>query len=357
MVTRIIFLTILIAGSIFGYIKYREAKGFETTDDAQLDADISPVTARVSGYIDKVYFTDNQSVKMGDTLVVLDHRDLVIKVKQAEAALENAQAGLGTSRASAYSVSEGANTNTFKIDELNVKLENARHEYERYSAMLNEGSVTQQQYDRVKTEKESLEKQVATASQLQKESNSKTGAANTQIGVSSSIIKQRQVDVDFAKLQLAYSVVLAPFDGIVSKKNALPGQLVQAGQPLCSLVNDQNVWVVANFKETQISKIKEGMNVVVKIDAFPDKKITGKVFSFSSATGSKFSLIPADNASGNYVKVVQRIPVKIILNNEKDELSALKPGMSVYVKVVLNESTDGRPTVPIEKATTEGASR
>lgn len=357
LITRIIFLSILVAGAVYGYMKYRESKGFETTDDAQLDTDISPVTSRVSGYIAKVYFTDNQSVKMGDTLVVLDDRDLAIKVMQAEAALENAQAGLGTTRASAYSVEEGANTSGYKIDELNVRLDNARSEYERYKKMLAEGSVTQQQYDKVKTEMESWEKQVATAKQAQKESSSKTGAANKQIAVANSIIKQRQTDLNYARLQLSYATIVAPFDGIVSKKNALPGQLIQAGQPLCSIVNEKSIWVVANFKETQVSKIKTGMKVQVKVDAFPDKKITGKVVSFSSATGSRFSLIPADNASGNYVKVVQRIPVKIELDKENNELADLKPGMSVYVKVVLGDSSSSGTTEPDEKSTTEGASR
>ncbi|HZV71496.1 MAG TPA: HlyD family secretion protein [Saprospiraceae bacterium] len=352
LITRIIFLSLLVIGSIYGYMKYREAKGYETTDDAQLDTDISPVTARVSGYIDKVYFSDNQSVKMGDTLVLLDNRDLKIKVEQAEAALQNAQAGLGSTKASAYSVEEGGNTSTFKIDELKVRLASAQNEYERYQKMLAEGSTTQQQFDKVKTEKESLERQVETALQFQKESSSKTGAANKQISVAESIIKQRQTDLNYAKLQLSYATIVAPFDGIVSKKNALTGQLIQAGQPLCSMVNDKHIWVVANFKETQISKIKEGMDVAVKVDAFPDKIITGKVLSSSPATGSKFSLIPADNASGNYVKVVQRIPIKIGLNYSDNDLSGLKPGMSVYVKVSLKESTQPESGDPVEKATT-----
>ncbi len=357
LITRIIFLSILAIAAVYGYMKYRESKGYETTDDAQLDTDISPVTSRVSGYIAKVYFKDNQSVKMGDTLVVLDDRDLMIKVEQAEAALLNAQAGLGSSKASAYSVEEGGTTSTFKIDELKVRLESAQRELDRYKKMLEEGSTTQQQYDKVKTDKESLDKQIETAMQFQKESSSKTGAANKQISVAESIIKQRQTDLNYARLQLSYATIVAPFDGIVSKKNALPGQLIQAGQPLCSVVNDKNIWIVANFKETQVNKIKIGMKVQVKVDAFPDKKITGKVASFSSATGSRFSLIPADNASGNYVKVVQRIPVKIELDKENNELADLKPGMSVYVKVVLGESTTSDKTEPLEKSSTEGASR
>lgn len=220
---------------------------------------------------------------------------------------------------------------------MKIRLLNVQKDFERYKNLLAQGTATQQQFDKIQTEKETLEKQIETVQQQQKESNSKTGAANEQVKVGESVIKQRQADLDFAKLQLSYAVITAPFDGIVSKKNAVPGQLIQAGQPLCSIVAVQNLWVVANFKETQIAKMQEGMKVEVEVDAFPERKISGKVTSFASATGSKFSLIPPDNATGNYVKVVQRIPVKIELDKNGDSLKDLKPGMSVFVKIVLYE--------------------
>ncbi len=336
-ISRIILSTVLVVGSVIGFIKYREAQRYETTDDAQLETDITPVSARVSGYIAKVYIADNQLVKKGDTLAVLDDRDLKIKMEQTEAAFENSKESLETSKVSAMSVLEGGGTNIFKIDELKIRLANAQKEFERYKKMLSEGSVTQQQFEKIQTDKETLEKQVEAAQQQQKESNSKTGAANGQVKVAESMVKQRQSDLDFAKLQLSYATVIVPFDGIVSKKNAVSGQLTQAGQPLCSIVAAQNLWVIANFKETQITKMKTGMKVEVEVDAFPDKKITGKLSSFASATGSKFSLIPPDNASGNYIKVVQRIPVKIELDKNNDALKDLKPGMSVYIKVILEE--------------------
>ncbi|MEP6647592.1 MAG: HlyD family secretion protein [Saprospiraceae bacterium] len=357
LITRLIFLVILICAAVYGYIKYREAQRFETTDDAQLDTDISPISSRVSGFIDKVYFTDNQEVKEGDTLIVLDNRDLLIKVEQAEAALENAQAGLSSSKASAFSVEEGTNTSTFRIEELRVRLQSANIEYDRYKKMLSEGSVTQQQFDKVKSEKESWEKQLATSQQTERESTSKSGAANKQISVAASIIKQRQSELEYAQLQLSYATITAPFDGVVSKKSALPGQLIQAGQPLGALVNEKNIWVVANFKETQIGKIREGMSVAIKVDAFPDAKVTGKVASFSSATGSKFSLIPADNASGNYVKVVQRIPVKIEIDKSSSDIPALKPGMSVYVKVSLEGSMQQDGSKNVENPANAGSNK
>ncbi len=336
-ISRIILIAAIVIGSVIGVFKYRDAQKYETTDDAQLVTDIIPLSARVSGYIAKVYITDNQSVKKGDTIVVLDNRDLKIKEEQAEAALENAKASFETAKASAVSVLEGGGTSVFKIDELNIRLANAQKEFDRYKKMIAQGSVTQQQFEKIQTDKEAMEKQIDAALQQQKESNSKTGTANEQVKVAESVIKQRQSDLDYAKLQLSYSIVTAPFDGIVSKKNAVAGQLIQAGQPLCSIVAEQNIWVMANFKETQITKMKTGMKVEVDVDAFPDKKITGKVASFVSATGSMFSLLPPDNATGNYVKVVQRIPVKIELDKDSDGLKELKPGMSVYIKVILEE--------------------
>ncbi len=336
-ISRIILITILIVGSVLSFIKYRESQKYESTDDAQLVTDIIPLSARVPGYIAKVFITDNQLVKKGDTIVVLDDRDLKIKVEQAEAAFENSKASLETAKVNAVSVLEGGGTSVFKIDELNIRLANAQKEFDRYKKMILQGSVTQQQFEKIQTDKETLEKQIAGAQQQQKESNSKTGTANEQVKVAESVIKQRQSDLDYAKLQLSYTIVTAPFDGVVSKKNAVEGQLIQAGQPLCSIVSDQKIWVIANFKETQITKMKAGMKVEIDVDAFPDKKITGKVASFVSATGAMFSLIPPDNATGNYVKVVQRIPVKIELDNNNDGLKELKPGMSVYLKVILEE--------------------
>jgi membrane fusion protein (multidrug efflux system) len=336
-IVRIIFFAVLIIGSGIGIIKYRDSQRYETTDDSQLETDISPVSARVSGYISKVLFADNQNVKKGDTLVMIDDREMQIKVMQAEAALRNAKATMQSTKSNASSVQEGGNTSIYKIDELKIQLVQAKADYERYKELLADKSVTQQQFEKTKTLKESLEKQLDGAQQQQKESNLKTNTANEQIKVAESVVRQRQNDLDYANLQLSYTIITAPFDGIVSKKNGVIGQLVQAGQPLCSIVSEQNLWVIANFKETQINKMKIGMKAEIKVDAFSEKVITGRISSFASATGSKYSLIPADNATGNYVKVVQRIPVKIELDKSNDVLKDLKAGMSVYVKIVIKE--------------------
>jgi membrane fusion protein (multidrug efflux system) len=336
-ITRIILVALLVAGSAFGFYKYRQSMQYETTDDAQLDADISPVTVRISGYVKKVYFKDNQQVKKGDTLVTFDDRDLAIKVLQAEAALQNAMASREVAGSNAASASYVGETGIFKIEEIKIRIVNAQKELDRYKKMAADGSATQQQLDAVQTNKEALDKQLATAEQQLKELNSRTGGANKQVRAAEVQVKQRQADLDFANLQLSYAVVTAPFDGTVSRKNATPGQLIQAGQPLCSIVSDENSWVVANFKETQVHRMRKGMKSFIEIDAFPDKTLTGTVTSFAPATGSKFSLIPPDNATGNYVKVVQRVPVIISLDHDSTTAGILKPGMSVFVKIKLEE--------------------
>ncbi len=334
--SRVIVIVLFGLGTLISVIAYYRCLLYETTDDAQVDTDITSITSRVSGYIAKVQFSDNTFVHAGDTLVILDDRELTLKEAQAEVALENSLAMLNTTRENTRSVQQGGETTDIKIEELHIRLENTTKDFERYKKMYANGSVTQQQFEKIRTEKEALEKQIEAVVQSAKEVDSRIDAAHQQISVSETVVKQRNIDLEFAKLNHSYAYITAPFDGILSKKNAVEGQLIQSGQALCSIISTDNIWVTANFKETQIKEIKEGMAVEINIDAFPDEPINGNVTSFSSATGSKFSLIPPDNASGNYVKVVQRVPVHIDLDKTSQIYKNIKPGMNVFVKVILD---------------------
>lgn len=338
LISRIILGVVVLIGSWYAYVRIKEAANFETTDDAQIEGDISAVTSRIPGYIDKVFIEDNMSVNKGDTLIILDGRDLKIRLDQAQAALENAQANYEVALANASSVKTNSAAPVYRIDELKIRLANAEKEYERYKKLLADGVTTQQHFDKVEADRDALKTQLEAAEQNQLESNSRVVTANEQIKVAESILHQRQVDLDAAKLNYSYAVITAPFSGTVSKKNAVPGQFIQAGQPMCSLIGNSDVWVVANFKETQVGAMKEGMEVEVEVDAFPGEKFKGNIASFSSATGARFSLIPPDNATGNFVKVVQRIPVKIELDHTHPLYQRLKPGMSVYLKVNLKSA-------------------
>lgn len=342
---------LIVCGAWFGISKYNHSLHHEDTDDAQVSADISPVIPRVTGYVLEARVKDNQRVKKGDTLLVLDNRDYVIKVEQAEAALEIAQTNLSnakavTSAARANIATSKASVGTVdaQIEAAKVNLWRASQDFDRYENLIKDHSITQQQYEQASAAKLSAERQVAILqeqkNQASQQSNAvavQSNATASQINVADATIKQKQVDVDAAKLNLSYTVITAPQDGLVSKVNVQPGQVVQAGQALFNIVHSESVWVVANFKETQLDKMKTGQEVVVKVDAYPGHKFLATVASFSPATGSTFALLPPDNASGNFVKVVQRLPVKIEFTDLNDSLvHKLRPGMNVFADVHLD---------------------
>ena len=333
-VVPIILAVLIIAGAIFGIKEYLYYSVHVDTDDAQIDGDISPVVARVGGYVNQIMFEENTRVTEGQVLVRLDESDFKVKLEQAEAGQKGASAGVGVSQSQIAATSANTSTARANIAAAKVKLNLAQKDYDRYANLVKDGSVTQQQFDQAKAEKESAEA-AYTASKDQLEAAVKqVGTTQSQLAVSSNGVSQRQSDVDFAKLQLSYTSIKAPATGIVSKKNVQKGQLVQAGQSLFSIVNEGSLYVTANFKETQMEDIRPGLKVEVEVDAYPDEKVEGEVYNFSPTTGAKGSLLPPDNATGNFVKVVQRIPVKIkITKASKTMLDKIRPGMSVKVSV------------------------
>jgi membrane fusion protein (multidrug efflux system) len=327
---------VLVSAAAFGINKYFYSLHHVDTDDAQVDADISPVLARVSGYVEEIRFEENQHVNKGDTLVKLDDRDLRIKVLQAQAALDNATANISVAKANAGTAQANTATASSNVEAAKIRLWKATQDFNRYENLLKDKAITQQQYDVVKAEKLSAETALESANRQQASSSMQGQATGQQISVAQSVIAQRQADLDYAQLQLNYATITAPASGLASKKNIQVGQFINAGTPLFAIVSDSGVYVVANFKETQLEKMKTGLPAEITADAFPDQGIPGTVYSFSPATGAKFSLLPPDNATGNYVKVVQRIPVKIKLNADKETMEKLRAGMSVNVSVKLN---------------------
>jgi len=232
---------------------------------------------------------------------------------------------------------------TSKATAAKINLWRANQDYERYANLIKDHSITQQQYEQALATKQTAEQQLRILQEQKNQASSQTssvtsqsGATASQIRVASSVISQRQVDVDEARLNLSYAIITAPSDGLVSKVNVQAGQFLQAGQSLFSIVLNDDLWVVANFKETQFDKMKIGQRVLVHVDAFPEHDFEAKLASFSPATGARFALLPPDNASGNFVKVVQRLPVRIEFANANDSLvKQLRPGMNVNVDVNL----------------------
>jgi len=347
----IILILMILLGGWFGITKYIYAQHHEDTDDAQIEADIVPVIPRVTGYVKEVRVKDNQMVKKGDTLIILDDRDLKINLDQAEAALATAKSNVDASRANTQAARSGiaasrggVSTIDAQIAAAQINLTRATQDFNRYQNLIQDHSITQQQFEQAQATKDLAEKQLQILAQQKNQASSQTGVVTSQskatgetIAVAESMVKQREVEVEDAKLKLSYTIITAPDNGRVSRVNLQEGQLLQAGQSTFDIVHSKDIWVVANFKETQLSKMAVGQKVVMHADAFPSHDFNGELSSFSPATGAKFSLLPPDNASGNFVKVVQRLPVKIVFTDKSDSLlQRLRPGMNVVVDVHLN---------------------
>lgn len=337
-VIPIILGVLILLGAIFGTKAYIYYSKHVDTDDAQIDGDISPVVARVGGYVQDIKFEENTRVNEGDVLVTLDDRDYKIKLEQAMAGQKGANAGVGVSESQIAATAANTSTAKANIEAAKVKLNLAQKDYDRYLNLVKDGSVTQQQFDQAKAQKESAQAAFTAANDQYNAAVKQVGTTQSQLAVSNTGVTQRQADVDFAKLQLSYTEIKAPTSGIVSKKNIQKGQLIQPGQSLFSIVNDNSIYITANFKETQLEDIKTGSKVKIEVDAYPDQDVEGEVYNFAPITGAKGSLLPPDNATGNFVKVVQRIPVKIkITKAQKEILEKLRPGMSVKVSVSIKD--------------------
>lgn len=345
----------------FAYTKISYARHNEDTENSQIEANIVPIAPRISGYVDEVFVKENQRVKKGDTILKLDDRDLKIRLQQAIINAKSAGANVSVVRSNVSSADASANavsTSIFtaqagietakaNVEAAKVRVWNATENFKRYEQLFKQTSATQAQYDAALAEKQSAEKQVEVlekqvevaqaqlkaAKQQSTASRTQANGAGTQVNLAEVGIQQRNAEIDFANLQLSYAYLIAPCDGFISKKNVQVGQLVNPGQTLMSVVDDSQLWITANFKETQIENMKEGQNVEVKVDAYDGKTFKGKIESIQAATGSKFSLLPADNATGNFVKVVQRVPVRIALLDDKNDKFDLRAGMNVTVAV------------------------
>ncbi|MBT33078.1 MAG: secretion protein HlyD [Thalassobius sp.] len=333
----------------------------ESTDNAQLDANISPVIPRVSSTIVDIKVEDNQQVKKGDILLMLDDVPFKLAVERAEIALMQAKKNLTIADINKQSASVNvANTQSStaaleanlsavesSIESAQEQLSVATKNFERYQTLLKQGAATQQQFDQMKaaktdaearmqsalSQKISLEKQIAASRYQVAGRKTQLSGSTENISMAELNVKSAENQLKEAQLRLSYCTIKAPVDGIVSQKNVELGQLVNIGSPLMAIADDTDVWVVANFKETQIEKMKPGQEVEVKVDTYSDQEFTGKIESIAQATGAKFSFIPADNATGNFVKVTQRIPVKILLNEYDKQAYSLKAGMSVEATV------------------------
>jgi membrane fusion protein (multidrug efflux system) len=387
-------------GATFGGVAYYQwASTHEQTDDAYVDGHSSAISSRVGGTVLQSYIDDNQLVKKGDLLATLDPTDYQIKVDQSKAAVDLSQKQLDQSHASVKQFSTTASAQSTSaqgdvasataminmakssvvqaqagvdqqgqaIQSLKAKLWQAQIDFKRYSDLYTKGAVSQEELDQARTtytvaqaDEQGGEQSLKQAQQKVQQAKdnlaqtfgqmtkSKGSLQTAQASKDEAVVKQRDVDVSMAQLEqaqanlkeatqnLSYTKIYSPIDGRVGRKNLEPGQRVDVGSSLCSIF-EENPWITANFKETQVGRMKPGQEVEIKIDSFGGRLFKGKIESIAPASGAKYALLPPENATGNFTKVVQRIPLKIVFDQQSaaDYLSRIAPGMSTDVTVDL----------------------
>lgn len=324
---------IVAIAAFFGIRSLLHNLKYETTDNAQIESRSVPVISRVAGYIDSLGVDDYSKVKQQETLITIDDTEYALAVMQAKADVLNAQAD----QANAQAMYNNALANRkLAVANANVQLSRltkAKADVTRDEALLKEGAITEKQAEDSRSAYDASSKQyIANQDQINL-ATTQVAVAEAQIQKVKALIETRTAALRQAELKVQYCTITAPVSGKIGKRSVEKGQFIQAGAPLFSIVNDESFWIVANFKETQLEKMKEGQEVNIKLDGYPDLKIKGKISSFSSATGSKFALLPADNSTGNFVKITQRVPVKIEIVDAGKYKNYLRAGLSVEVVV------------------------
>lgn len=378
----IIIVVVLLLVLVSGFFYWRSTLT-EDTDDAQVDGDLYQVSARVSGQVIKVNVTDNQEIKQGDVIAEIDPRDYQVAVEQAEAQLANAKASylqansnvpivnvqtrtqvatsgsdVSTAEAAVAQAQKNVAAAQARVDQSKANALKAQRDVERYKPLVEKDVISKQQFDQavaqaaaydasvLEAQQNVIANEAAVAQTMSKLSSARSDAAQARENAPKQVEVQRaraeaanadvmtaQAKLDQAKLNLSYCHIVAPIGGIINKKNVSVGQNISPGQNMLTIIPLDNLWITANFKETQLQHMKVGQEVTVKVDALGGRKYKGRVTQVGGATGSRLSLFPPENATGNYVKVVQRIPVRIDLEKGENDDHLLRPGYSVVPDV------------------------
>lgn len=309
--------------------------GVERTDDAQVEQYISPVNVKVAGYIKEIRFTEHQFVHKGDTILIIDDREYAIVLKQAEAQLMDARSGRKVIDNSVNTASSSATVLDASIEEAELRVEKLERDYRRYSALLEKKASTPVIVEQYKTELDMAKARVSAPMRQREAARSTVSEVSQRQENADAAILRAEAAVDMARLNLSYTVITAPADGYLGRRTIEQGQLVSPGQTITTLIPDGKKWVVANFKETQMARIRPGQKVEITVDAMPGKQFAGTVTAISQATGSKYSMVPTDNSAGNFVKIQQRVPVRIDFNGSLDDTanSRMAAGMMCEIKV------------------------
>lgn len=304
-----------------------------TTDDAQVEQYISSINVRASGYINEIRFTEHQYVHKGDTLLIIDNREHKIRLMEAEAALKDANAGKNVIGATLNRTENSVLVFDSSIDELEARINKLRKDKIRFENLVKRNAATPIQLEQIETELIALEAKLESVRQQKRTANSSvTEVVNKQESVEAAILRATAA-VEMARLNLSYTIVTAPCDGWLGRRALEVGQLVNAGQAITHILPDEQKWIIANYKETQIKNLSVGQKVNITIDAWPDDEFEGVITHISAATGSKYSMVPTDNSAGNFVKIQQRIPVRIdFVELSKEDNRKLAAGMMAVVE-------------------------
>ncbi|SDM61821.1 membrane fusion protein, multidrug efflux system [Daejeonella rubra] len=346
-IVSMIILVIVLLGLYWVITSYLNIGNDRYTNAAQVESFINPINTRVSAYIKEIRFVEHQHVKKGDTLIILDDREIKTQLGQAEAAYIAALASKNVTSNSVKAASNNINTAQANIDvaQANInsakaRLWNAEQNYNRYKNLLKDEAVTRQQFDQIKTEYDASKAQLeAIVSQYQAITNTKgtsvltANEVQSRIGMNDAEIKRAENALQMAKLNLSYTAITAPHDGIMGRRTVNTGQLLNVSQQVATIVDINNIWISANYREKQMEKVAIGGFAKITVDALGGKAFEGKITAVSGATGARYAAIPMDNSTGNFVKVQQRIPVRIEFteNNKPKELKLLRAGMNVEV--------------------------
>jgi len=332
-IRKVVISTLLVVALYFGGKKVVFSITHETTDNAQIETSIVPVLTRISGYVKTISIKDYDSVGQNQLVAEIDDAELQMQLEEQKADLQQSLADVSNAQAQLENGILALKNNKGLIDLKTIKQKKSNNDLTRDQNLFKEQAITRKQLEETEFQLSSSNQELSNAQTELATANNRIAVLRQNVNRAMALIDMKKTKIKETELKLSYTKIITPSAGKIGKKNINIGQFVQAGTPLFSIVNDSSYWIVANFKESQLESLQEGKKVNIRLDAFADLAIEGTIVSLSDATGAKFSLLPPDNSSGNFIKVTQRIPVKIAINNQAAFKNKLRAGMSVFITV------------------------
>ena len=332
-IRKVVISTLLVVALYFGGKKVVFSITHETTDNAQIETSIVPVLTRIAGYVKTISIKDYDSVGQNQLVAEIDDAELQMQLEEQKADLQQSLADVSNAQAQLENGILALKNNKGLIDLKTIKQKKSNNDLTRDQNLFKEQAITRKQLEETEFQLSSSNQELSNAQTELATANNRIAVLRQNVNRAMALIDMKKTKIKETELKLSYTKIITPSAGKIGKKNINIGQFVQAGTPLFSIVNDSSYWIVANFKESQLESLQEGKKVNIRLDAFADLVIEGTILSLSDATGAKFSLLPPDNSSGNFIKVTQRIPVKIAINNQAAFKNKLRAGMSVFITV------------------------